>query len=145
MPLKDSTETKTGCQERRGGDRIRTCSLQVMSLMSWPIPLLKSKFWQDNRSNNWSRGSIDEDIIFLQQTHKKISLSNELSRTSFHLPTLQGCLAYPTRSGYPTQILGERVVYRINQLEHELNIAVRWQPGNTSEKIYGKSQPPICY
>ena len=50
------------------------------------------------------------------------------------------CLAYPTSSGYPTRILGEGVVYRITQLDHELNIAVRWQPGNTSEKTFGTSR-----
>ena len=49
-------------------------------------------------------------------------------------------LAYPTSSGYPTRILGERVVYRINQLDHELNITVRRQPGDTFEKIFGKSR-----
>src|SRR3954470_22548926 len=27
-----------------------------------------------------------------------------------------------------------------NQLDHELNITVRGQPGNTSEKIFGKSR-----
>ena len=49
------------------------------------------------------------------------------------------CLAYPTSSGYPTQILGERVVFE-NQLDHELNIAVRWHPGDTSEKTFGESR-----
>ena len=27
-----------------------------------------------------------------------------------------------------------------NQHDHELNIAIRWQPGDTSEKIFGKSR-----
>ena len=32
------------------------------------------------------------------------------------------------------------MVYRINQLDHELNITVRRQPGDTFEKIFGKSR-----
>ena len=36
---------KVGGYLCRGGDRIRTCSLQVMSLMSWPIPLPRFFPW----------------------------------------------------------------------------------------------------
>ena len=75
-------------------------------------------------------------------THiQRISLWNELSQVSFYLPTLQ-VVAWLNKlaQGYPTQILGERVVYKINQLDHELNITVRWQLGDTFEKIFGKSR-----
>ena len=72
-------------------------------------------------------------------THTRYPL-NGLSRTSFYLPTLQVVVQLnQLAQGYPTQILGEGVVTR-NQLDHELNIEVRWQPGNTSEKIFGKLQ-----
>ena len=61
---------------------------------------------------------------FFSTPYTRISLWNELGQASFYLPT---------------QILGEGWFTR-NQLDHELNIAVRWQPGNTSEKIFGKSR-----
>ena len=63
---------------------------------------------------------------FFNTHYTRISLWNELSQTSFYLPTLQ-VVAWLNKlaQGSPTQILGERVVYRINQLDHELNIAVR--------------------
>ena len=79
-------------------------------------------------------------ISFVFNTHKKISLSDKLSQISFYLPTLQ-VIAWLNQlaQGYPTRILGEGVVTE-NQLDHELNIAVRWQPGDTSEKIFGTSQ-----
>ena len=50
------------------------------------------------------------------------------------------CLAYPTSSGISNTDFWERGWFTRNQLDHELNIAVRWQPGNTSEKIFGKSR-----
>ena len=72
-------------------------------------------------------------------TRKKISLSDELSQISFYLPTLQVVVwLNQLAQGYPTKILGEGVVTR-NQLDHELNRTVREQPGDTSEKIFGKS------
>ena len=46
-------------------------------------------------------------------THTRISLWNELSQTSFHLPTLQVVVQLnQLAQEYPTQILGERVVYK---------------------------------
>ena len=78
---------------------------------------------------------------FFNTHYTRISLWNELSQTSFYLPTLQIVVwLNQLAQGYPTWILGERVVYRINQLDHELNITVRWQPGDTFEKIFGKSR-----
>ena len=63
---------------------------------------------------------------FFNTHYTRISLWNELSQASFYLPTLQVVVQLSQLAqGYPTQILGERVVYRINQLDHELNIAVR--------------------
>ena len=75
-------------------------------------------------------------------THtQKISLRDELRRTNFYLPTHQLVVwLNQLAQGYPTQILGEWVVWRKTQHDHELNIAVRWQPGNTSEKIFGTSR-----
>ena len=62
----------------------------------------------------------------LSSTHIQDIPYNELYRTSFYLPTLQVVVwLNKLAQGYPTQILGERVVYRINQLDHELNITVR--------------------
>ena len=50
---------------------------------------------------------------FSTHTHTKISLWNELSRTSFYLPTLQVVVQLnQLAQGYPTQILGEGVVYK---------------------------------
>ena len=44
-------------------------------------------------------------------THTRISLSDELSQTSFYLPTLQVVVKLnQLAQGYPTQILGEWVV-----------------------------------
>ena len=78
---------------------------------------------------------------FFNTHYTRISLWNELSQESFYLPILQVVVQLSQLAqGYPTHILGERVVYRINQLDHELNIAVRKQPGDTSKKIFGKSR-----
>ena len=78
---------------------------------------------------------------FFNTHYTRISLWNELSQASFYLPTLQVVVQLSQLAqGYPTQILGERVVYRINQLDHELNITVRWWPGDTTEKIFEKSR-----
>ena len=62
---------------------------------------------------------------FFNTHYTRISLWNELSQASFYLPTLQVVVQLNhLAQGYPTQILGERMVTR-NQLDHELNIAVR--------------------
>ena len=74
-------------------------------------------------------------------THIQNIPYNELYRTSFYLPTLQvDAQLNQLAQGYPTRILGEGVVYKKNQLNHELNITVRGQPGDTFEKIFGKSR-----
>ena len=63
---------------------------------------------------------------FFNTHYTRISLWNELSQASFYLPTLQVVVQLnQLAQNYLTQILGERVVYRINQLDHELNITVR--------------------
>ena len=78
---------------------------------------------------------------FFNTHYTRISLWNKLSQASFYLPTLQVVVQLnQLAQGYPTRILGERVVYRINQLDHEINIAVRRQPGDTSEKTFRKSR-----
>ena len=72
----------------------------VGSDLIWGYPTLKSKFGQDNRSNNWSRGPIDEDIIFLQHTlHKNIPLERTKSDKLLSSNSPSCCLAYPTSSG----------------------------------------------
>ena len=102
---------------------------------------IKVLTWQQinqliTRTNRWE--------YHLSSTHthtQEISFWNELSRTSFYLPTLQVVVwLNQLAQGYPTRILGEGVVYKKNQLNHELNIIVRGQPGDTSEKIFGKSR-----
>ena len=50
------------------------------------------------------------------------------------------CLAWPTSSGVSNTDSWRRGGLLENQLDHEFNIAVRWQPGDTSEKIFGKSR-----
>ena len=79
-------------------------------------------------------------ISSLFNTHKDSPLEWTESDKLLSSNSPSCCLAYPTSSGYPTRILGEGGWFTRNQLDHELNIAVRWQPGNTSEKIYGKSR-----
>ena len=73
-------------------------------------------------------------------THTRISLWNELSRTSFHFPTLQVVVQLnQLAQGIQHRFLEKRWFTR-NQLDHKLNITVRGQPSNTSEKIFGKSR-----
>ena len=49
---------------------------------------------------------------FFNTHYTRISLWNELSQTSFYLPTLQVVVKLnQLAQGYPTQILGEGVVY----------------------------------
>ena len=50
------------------------------------------------------------------------------------------CLAWPTSSGVSNTDSWRMGGLEENQHDHELNIAVRWQPGNTSEKIFGTSR-----
>ena len=80
-------------------------------------------------------------ILSFFNTHTKISLWDELSRTSFYLPTLQVVVwLNQLAQGNQHEFLEKGWFTKINHLDHELNIAVRWQPGNTSEKIFGKSR-----
>ena len=73
-------------------------------------------------------------------THTRISLWNELSRTSFHLPTLQVVVQLnQLAQGIQHRFL-EKGWFTRNQLDHELNITVRGQPGDTSEEIFRKSR-----
>ena len=75
---------------------------------------------------------------FFNTHYTRISLWNELSQARFYLPTLQVVvLLNQLAQGYLTPIL-ERGWFTRNQLDHELNITVREQHGNTSEKIFGK-------
>ena len=77
---------------------------------------------------------------FFNTHYTRISLWNELSQASFYLPTLQVVVQLnQLAQGYLTPIL-ERGWFTRNQLDHELNITVRWQPGDTFEKIFGKSR-----
>ena len=74
-------------------------------------------------------------------THTRISLWNELSQIkllSSNSPSY--CLAYSTSSGVTRTDPWRKGGLWKNQLDHELNIAVRWQPGNTSEKIFRESR-----
>ena len=47
------------------------------------------------------------------------------------------CSVYQLAQGIQHRFL-EKGWFMKNQLYHEPNITVRWQPGNTSEKIFGK-------
>ena len=101
------------------------------------------KVWQGNRSNNWSRGPIDGDIIFLQHTHthtKRYPLTWTKSDKLLSSNSPSCCLAQPTSSGISNTDSWRRGDLEENQHDHELNIAVRWQPCNTSEKIFGTSR-----
>ena len=66
---------------------------------------------------------------------KWTKLDNLLSSNS-----LSCCLAWPTSSGVSNTDSWRMGGLEENQHDHELNIAVRWQPGNTSEKIFEKSR-----
>ena len=50
------------------------------------------------------------------------------------------CLAWPNSSGVSNTDSWRKGGLQKTQLDHELNIAVRWRPGDTSEKIFRKSQ-----
>ena len=78
--------------------------------------------------------------FFNTHTHTRISLWNELSQIkllSSNSPSY--CLAYPTSSRVSYTDPWRKGGLMENQLDHELNITVRGQPGDTSEKIIGKS------
>ena len=125
------------------GSTMSKTTLRISLVLVWldDSPYSNQRLDKNDRSINWSRGSVDEISTFFNTHIQRVSLWNELSQVSFYLPTLQVVVwLNKLAQGYPTQILGERVVYRINQLDHELNITVRWQPGDTSEKISGKSR-----
>ena len=78
---------------------------------------------------------------FFNTHYTRISLWNELSQTSFYLPTLQVVVQLnQLAQGIQHRFLEKGWFTGINQLDHELNIAARWRPGDTSEKIFGKSR-----
>ena len=95
----------------------------------------------NNTSNNLPRGSLKEDIIFLQRTHTKrypLTWTKSDKLLSSNSPSC--CLAQPTSSGISNTDSWRRSDLLENQLDHELNITVRGQPGNASEKIFEKSR-----
>ena len=74
-------------------------------------------------------------------THTRISLWRWTKRDK--LPSSNSpscCLAQPTSSGISNIDSWRKSGLLENQLDHELNIAVRWQPGDTSEKTFRKSR-----
>ena len=79
-------------------------------------------------------------ISYFFNTHTRISLRDERGRTSFYLPTLQFIVQLEQLAQGIQHRFLENGWFKRNQLDHELNIAVRSQPGNTSEKIFGKSR-----
>ena len=78
--------------------------------------------------------------FFNTHTHKENIPWHELSQTSFYLPTLQVVVWLDHSSGVSNTDSWRMGGLEENQHDHELNIAVRWQLGNTSEKIFGKSR-----
>ena len=73
-------------------------------------------------------------------THTKTTLWDELSRTSFYLPTLQVVVwINQLAQGYPTQILGEGVVYRDkptwSRTQHSGQVTTWWYFQGNIQKI----------
>ena len=83
---------------------------------------------------------------FFNTHYTRISLWNELSQASFYLPTLQVVVQLnQLAQGYPTQILGESVVYKKTNL-----ITSSTQRSGDNLVIllrrYSENhEPPICY
>ena len=78
---------------------------------------------------------------FFNTHYTRISLWNELNLAkllSSNSPSC--CLAWPTSSGVSHTDSWRMGGLDENQHDHELNIAVRWQPGNTCEKIFRTSR-----
>ena len=82
--------------------------------------------------------------FFNTHTHTKRYPLTWTKSDKLYLPTLQvvvwlNQLAQGIQHGF----LEKGWFTGINQLDHELNIAVRWQPGNTYEKIFGKLRTTV--
>ena len=82
--------------------------------------------------------SVKISSFFNNHTNTRISLwkrtkSDKLS--SSNSPSC--CSVYQLAQGIQHRFL-KKGWFMENQLDHEPYIAVRWQPGNTSEKIFGK-------
>ena len=79
--------------------------------------------------------------FFNKHTNGRISLWSWTKRdklSSSNSPSC--CLAQPTSSGVSNTDCWRLGGLGEDQHDHELNIRVRGQPGNTSEKIFGKSR-----
>ena len=77
---------------------------------------------------------------FFNTHYTRISLWNELSQASFYLPTLQVVVwLNQLAQGYPTQILGERVVYRNkptwSRTQHSGQVTTWWYFWEDIQKI----------
>ena len=72
-------------------------------------------------------------------THTKTTLWDELSRTSFYLPTLQVVVwLNQLAQGYPTRILGEGVVYKKptwSRTQHSGQVTTWWYFREDIQKI----------
>ena len=112
------------------------------------ISLVLIWFRDSPHSNQGLDKTISSTTNHEDQSMKKSSFYNTHTRyplrwtKSDKLPSSNSpscCLAWPTNSGVCNTDSWRKGGFE-SQLDHELNIAVRWRPGDTSEKIFRKSR-----
>ena len=84
--------------------------------------------------------SMKKSSFYNKHTHKRYPLERTKPGKLLSSNSPSCCLAWPTSSGVSNTDSWRGGGLLENQLDRELNIAVRWQPSKTSERIFGKSR-----
>ena len=84
--------------------------------------------------------SMKISSFFNAHTHKNIPLEPIKLGKLLSSNSPSCFLAQPTSSGVSNTYSWRMGGLEENQHDHDLNMAVRWQPGNTSEKIFRESR-----